>query len=373
MESDSSLSFVIQRHKLFGLLDVSALMISRDIVPVLNNFKINVSETALRVVTTNLAMTAICTTTEVNVRIPGTAYFPVRKLLDIVKQCDIEISILVENQIATISSGSTVWTLKLSAGVGYPKIPDMSDLVIKEISTSDFMLAVGTVKYAAAATTTLARDMNAILIEKNVTAACDGIRMHRVSWNAPFERVVLPLDAVDDIFKLVRSHSTMKFGTSETHLLFQAGSNVLIINKLSHDFPSVEGSLSGPAMRNKDMFSVKTEDLEDAVNAVRLSADPDLPAIVINVSSDVLTLAASGFYGSAVSSVNVKEFGNMETANKKTQLKQLKLNHRFLLQALNAMDCEFVEFYIPDDVKKKLPILINNTESGAFAVLSQMI
>lgn len=364
LETEISLGFVITQRVFLRMLETTYVVVpAKDVIPILANFQIQASPTSMRVVTTNLEISMICATKAVAVSQAGEAFFPARRMMEIIKECNEDISVVVENQIATITSDQTTWTLKLSSGIGFPAVQKISDLVIKEIDAANFSRAINTVKYAASL---MKSSMMMLCIENEKIIACDGVRLHQAYIrDFPFN-LQIPIDAVDDILKIMSNRETIKIGNSPAHIVIQAGSDVLIINKLAEEFPDVVSLILGPALRNKTILKVNVAELKSAIKAVRVNADLDSPAISLEISESGLILKSVGRYGTAQSGVDIKEF--------KGKFRTLVFNHRMLMQALGSCESVVCEIRLAEvDRNKKLPILIVDEISGSTAVLQQMI
>lgn len=368
-ENPATLSFEMRKGDLLALLEKAAVVVpTKDIIPVLANFKIQCTAT-IKVTTSNLDLSMICASKDVSIEQPGIAFFPVRKFLEIVKECSSEISVQVYGQQATISSGRTTWTLKLHSGIGYPALPETSDLVLKEVDRTQLSLMLRRTKYAASMTPAKAALMM-IAIEKEKMTACDGIRLHQVVIKGFPLDLQIPIEAVDDILKLIDgklSFDEIKIGESTNHILLLAGSDVLIINKLAEVFPDVKTLMLGPALRNQRSIKIEIDSLITALKQVRTVADAEIPAVALVLWATMVTLKSLDRYQSEChATVDVLEVGE------KFCNATVILNHRMLMQTLRSLQGDIVELRFAEGAKnKKNPVLFKDAH-GSIAVLQQM-
>lgn len=368
-ENPATLSFEMRKGDLLALLEKAAVVVpTKDIIPVLANFKIQCAAT-IKVTTSNLDLSMICASKEISIEQPGTAFFPVRKFLEIVKECSSEISVQVYGQQATISSGRTTWTLRLHSGIGYPALPETSDLTLKEVDRTQLSLMLRRTKYAASTTPAKAALMM-IAIEKEKMTACDGIRLHQVVIKGFPLDLQIPIEAVDDILKLIDgklSFDEIKIGESTNHILLLAGSDVLIINKLAEVFPDVKTLMLGPALRNQRSIKIEIDSLITALKQVRTVADAEIPAVALVLWATMVTLKSLDRYQSECrATVDVLEVGE------KFCNATVILNHRMLMQTLRSLQGDIVEMRFAEGAKnKKNPVLFKDAH-GSIAVLQQM-
>lgn len=365
-EKSITLRIDILKKVFLPMLEKAAIVVpNADVIPVLANFQIQASEAAVRVVTTNLKLFMLCATKNVEVSIPGIAFFPVKRFLEVIKECDEEIRISVANQEAEIQSGRTIWTLKLHSGIGYPALPSISDLLIKEVDKNPFLKAVQNTEYAASRTPAKS-SMMMLHIEKEKIVAYDGVRLQQFALKGfPFD-VDIPVDSVNDLLKLIDKSelSTIRIGEASNHLVIQAGSDMLIINKLSEKFPDIQSLVLGPALRNAHTVKVATKALIEAIKDVRVLADKESPAIALCVEEQGLSVRSLDRFGNMAST--------MVDLEALAARRKIVVNHKMLMEMLGVYEAPICHFQFPEKSKYLAPILLTDPESGSISILQQM-
>src|SRR3954470_7580013 len=104
-------AFQIKKFVLQALLEKAITVVpTRDVMPVLKCFQFVVDPQRLRVIASDCELSLIAATPMVSVSTPGTAVFPARKLLDIVKSAeDGDVLVKVRGNSAQIFIGRASW------------------------------------------------------------------------------------------------------------------------------------------------------------------------------------------------------------------------------------------------------------------------
>lgn len=362
-----TLQFTIKRFAFQTLLEKAATVVpSRDVMPVLKNFQFDVTANRLRVIATDLELSMVSSTEMVAVTAPGTAVFPAKKMLDIVREADEgDVDIIVDSGVARIGIGRTTWNLKLAGGADYPPMPETTEVTFVDVDRAAFLSALNAVRYAAAGSSR--PNLMLIDIKDGRMTACDGVRFQQaVIGDFPFEAQV-PIGAVDDLVKLLRSLdlATISVGESANHIIFRLGHDTFCANKLVAQIPDMTAMLLRPALENKHQLVVDRGELLDAVKRVRINADPETSAVGLHLEDDTLTVSARDKYGNAAT----------ETIDVDWQIsaRVLVVNHAFLIDMINMHPGKSCTFWLGDDTKtRKTPLLLRDDDAGTVGVVQQM-
>lgn len=369
----ATLHFTIRRFVLQILLDKAATVVpNRDVMPVLRNFRIEVQPGRIRVVATDMELSMIATTEMVTVHAPGVAVFPARRMLDILREAeDGDVSVHVATGTAQISIGRTSWRLKLQGGHDYPAMPEIHEVVFTAVEREPFAKALAAVRYAASRDANRASLMM-IDVSNGRMTACDGSRFAQTRVrHLPFD-FRIPIGAVDDLTRLFKLSDleNIQIGESANHLIFKFAHDVFIVAKLVAQFPDMEAVLLRPAMANKHHLTVDRKALIAAVKRVRINADPETSAVALSLFS-----AASG--GSCQVTGRDK-YGNQASetieAGWAGPARTIVVNHSFLLDMLAGYSDESASFRLGEDTRtKRAPVLLHDPNTGAVAVVQQMV
>lgn len=358
-----------KKFALQHLLDKAASVVpSKDILPVLKNFQVEATAGKVRVTATDLELSVIATSEMVTVQQPGTAVFPAKRLMEIVKEAeDGDLTISVENGEAKIEVGKTHWTLKLMDGSDYPELPDIEEVEFHSVDRAKFVGWIRSVRHAAATETTRPSLM-VIDISGGQMRASDGVRFQQVTVGKeiPID-ISIPINAVDDLVKILQTTEAPKIelGEDEESLFFKVGGDTFIAQKLNAVFPDVDEQLLKPALANDQVLNVDRNDLAKAIKRVRITADPETNAVVLDLSKDKMQVKSKDKYGSTCTEdLDVKWDGKDRS---------VAFNHEHLLQMLNMTDLASCEFRLGEDTKTRpSPILLRDDEAGQVGMLNQL-
>jgi len=343
-----------------------SVLATKDLLPILKNFNITVEKGSLRVVATDLELSVIAKTELVNCIESGQVLFPGRKLLEIIKSCeDAVVTVAVEKEVATITCAGATWDISLMPSTGYPIVPDVDAASAVVVSRAAFVNALTKVK-GAAAKEGVRPALQMVDVSKGNVRASDGaiFRQVHVSELADME-MQIPLGAVEDLVKLLRSTEADKMGIGQTadHLLFILGGDVFIITKNNVEYPDVEGLLLAPALTNKCRLTVDRQQLIAGVRRVRINADEDTKSVAFVLTTDSLDLRTHDKYGDAADQVLEVSY----TAPART----FGVNHENLIDALQAIDAQTVTIMLGDNSgSKKAPLFIEDGDT--VAVIQQL-
>lgn len=371
LPSAATFKFVTKTFVLRALFEKSRHVLpSKDTLPVLKNFQVEVTSQEgrgrLRVVATDLELSVVSTSEAVHVIAPGTAVFPGQRMLDIIKEADEgDVEINVVKGVAEIKAGNTEWDLRLQDGSEFPPLPEIADVNLVAVDRIKFLGSLAQVQYAAA-TETVRAAMMLIDISNGKMTACDGVRLQQVKFNDELD-IQIPITAIGNLVKLLRASELpeLGIGSSDNHLVFRIGSDVFIANKLTATFPDVEKMVLQPVLSNQDELHVDRTELQDAVKRVRITADPETSAIVLQLSDNLVTVMSKDKLG------NTAKEGIAAIWSKGPR--QLVVNHMFLTDMLAMADNKSCHFFLGTDTKtRKCSVLLKDAETGAIGTICQM-
>jgi len=366
--SDASLSFETKKFVLQALLDkASSVLPSRDVMQVLKNFQVEVAPGILRVVATDLELSVLAVTEMVNVTKAGTAVFPGKRLIELVREADDSDIIfdVVDGQ-ASIRVGRTSWNLMLQDGSEYPPLADTDDAVLHEIDRGKFLGALQSVRYAAA-TDTVRPSLMLIDVSNGKMRAADGTRYQQVDvGNFPMD-LQIPIGAVDDLIKLLRStdQNTLQVGETESALVFAIGADLFIAQKLNALFPDVDELLLKPALGNDQELHVDRDEFMAAIKRVRVTADTETSAIILALSAGKMTVKSRDKFGNWASETLDVFWDSPD--------REVAVNHSYMMDMLTMTDAKSCRFFLGADSKtRKSPVLLKDDEAASLGVLNQM-
>lgn len=360
------MSFECKRFILLALLEKARTVLpSRDLVPVLKNFQVEAGE-RLRVVATDMDLSVISHTPMVNVKVPGIAVLPGKQLLEIVKSApDTDIIITVNEGKVHIQADRTQWEIPVMTGDDYPIMPDPSDAEMTEIDREDFLDAINQVKRAIP-TDTVRPQLMMICVREGKMCASDGSRMQQVEIDIP--DMEIPSGAVEDLNKLLAQseQEVVAVGMTENHLVFRTSGDTFIASRVNQEFPDIQDQLLRPAeIKNDEDLHIDREELMKAIRRVRVAADIETSAIILEISKGQCVVRARDKFGA----------WSEETldAGYEGEKRELALNHVYLTDMLNMTDAKSCHFFLGSDTRtKRQPILLKDPEAGLTGLLTQL-
>ncbi len=370
----AAVEFTVRRFVLQQLLDKAATVIpSRDVMPVLKNFQIEVTHARLRIVATDLELSMISTTDLVDVAHPGVIVMPARKMLDIVREAehDAQVHVRVEagtgGATAAVTIGRTTWNLRLQSGLDYPPMPEITDVTFTTVDRAAFAAGLASVRYAACKDANRASLMM-IDVNNGRMTACDGSRFQQATVpDLPFS-CQIPIGAVDDLVKLLRNPDveTIRIGHSDNHIIFTFGADVFIVNKLFAPFPDMEALLLRPALENRHTLSVDRTELLTAIKRIRINADPETSAIALALQPGKVTVQARDKFGNTAAETVDADWEGPE--------RTIVVNHQFLTDMVGPYDGTTCTFFLGEDTRaRRSPLLLRNDDAGTVGVVQQML
>lgn len=350
--------FRLKKFIALGLFEkASAVVPTKDILPVLKNFQVEVAEDQMSVVATDMELSVVCRTSVVSVDVPGQVILPAKKLLEIIREApDGDVLIEVADETVMVSAGGARWVLRLLSGEDYPPMPALDEMQWESVDREKFLSSLSSVWYAAATDMTRPSLMM-VNVQGGKMTACDGVRFQQTAVEFPGD-VQIPIGAVADLVKLLKVSEVSEIGVGQTefHLAFRVGQDVFLSAKLMATFPDVEALLLRPALMNTEEFSVATQDLVDAVRRVRINADEDSMAIVLELTEDSCTVVSRDKFGNkATESISAAWAGKPRT---------VAVNHKFLLDMVAMHRGSSSRFYLGEDSKtRKSPVVLKDEDT----------
>lgn len=359
----------IRRFVFKEILDKAATVVpTRDVAPVLKNVQIVAKDGRLRVAATDTELSMVASTELVEILVEGTCVLPAKRMLDILKEAgEFDVHLRVCGTSAAITIGRTTWNQVLATGADFPDVSaPLGDTVLTAVGREAFAFALGQVRYAACRDANRANLMMISIAGDTMTAA-DGARFARIPTEPLGFDCQIPIDAVDDLLRLLKNHDLDEIGVGQTPtgLIFTLGTDTFIVTTLLSEFPDLEAQWLRPALANKHILNVNRAELLSAIRRVRISADTNTSAIALSLSHDLVTVAARDKYRNAATEAVQAHWAGGE--------RTLVVNHAYLTDALTHHASDWCAFALGDDTRtRKSPVLLRDADTGGVAVLQQM-
>lgn len=358
-------SFRIKKFALLSLFERAVKVVrTKDITEILKNFLVEVDDSELRVVATDLELSVLATTTVFEAVAVGRAVLPAHKVLEIAKEApDDEVLIQVEGKRASIICEDGSWELPVGNANEYPPLPNVSEIELAPIDRKELLEDVSKV-LVAASSDGLRPALMVVKLEPEFMIATDGVRVHRVepSWRLPFS-FFLPLGAAMQMVSLLKLGvmDELLIGEGSDHIVFKIDGDVFLTTKVVVDYPDMEPFLKS-AQANSIRISLDKKELLNAISRVRLTADQDTNLLLMGFEDKTLTLSAASKDGQR-STWRVQMSDVVPTM-------EAGFNWRYLREAIEAVSSPGIVLRVNEDQKTRQPVLI---EDGNYTALLRQL
>ncbi|HVR42969.1 MAG TPA: DNA polymerase III subunit beta [Thermoanaerobaculia bacterium] len=321
----------------------------RSTIPILSNVLLKGSGNTLEIAATDLDVT-LQTSCPAKVKTPGGVTLDGRRLFDVVRALpdeDVRLT-LGENFSMQIESGTAKFRLLGLSAEDYPTLPKVSVEKAHEIDLGDLKLMVEKVIFAITHEETrfqLNGALLKVLTDKIEMVATDGHRMALVNLphgngSAKEELTMLiPRKALHELLRLESgSEEKVRFGTSENHMFFEAGSRRLMARMIDVNFPNYMEVI---ARDNDRRVQIDRERLLATIRRISLVANERTRAVRFDFSPGKLTVSSTNpELGDARETVPVEYSG---------QPFHVGLNAAYVTDFLAAVDTPGVTFDLKDE------------------------
>ena len=364
------MKLVIKKLVLQSLVEKAGSIVSgagREMLPVLKNLYMEASlvdgRPRLRVVATDLDLAVIAESEMIQLEEPGTSIIPAKKLIDMVKEAgDVEIRLSTANDIATIVTPATSWSIPLMRDK-YPPLPDTGTVQWFSVPSEPFASALKKVRNAISADLDKRPELTLVKCGPDGIFATDGARLHAASLSVPID-FELPAPAVDDLARLMRGDQgdAIRVAQSTSHILFEIANHVFIATKLQVQFPSIQHIVASKQASTMEL-QVCREDLVNAIKRARITADEETNRIMLTLDNHSLLVETRDKMGAACRE-SLAVHWNLP-------LFKVATNWMYLFQAVQDMEAPNIRMLFGQDRgRQKAPILIE--EPNFYAIINQL-
>jgi DNA polymerase III sliding clamp (beta) subunit (PCNA family) len=301
------------------------------------------------------------------------AFVPARRLMAILRETpDIDVSIAVKKNQAQVSAGSGSWTLILPDSSGYPELADPAKLTFAPYGRQKLLDGLKAVRHvvcrdAGRPPLTQVEIKDDPLTPQSVITASDGIRFARARVDRyPIAASCVPASSLDDLTRILAAGQSDDAGVAETDdvLAFQAGPVVLVVARRTTPFPDVDRLLLQPAMENEFSLTIDRDELAAAVRRVRINADGETAAIVLEVTEGSVTVVARDKLGNSATEA-------LPAGWSQSKDRVLCVNHTYLAEMLAANPGKSCAFRLGKDLGKRRSMVLLEGD-GIVQVIAQM-
>ena len=319
----------------------------------------------MEVAATDLELSVIASTTDIEVERPGIAVFPGKELRDVVKTLPdaAEVFIEVDELKAKVKSARASWEFRLHKSTTYPALPTDAE-TFYEVPRDTFVSAVERVRNSASHDA-VHPSLGMVSVKGGKMRAADGSRAAQV----PVEGVPdlqIPIGAVDDLLRMLRltAADTFEVATTENHIVFKIGDDRFIATRLAATFPDIDKALLKPALTNSDELEVDRDALLTALRRVSVTADAETNAVRLSVTKKTVSVRTKDKTGNTA-----EEVVDAIWKGSKTRAVAVNLTHLKDLVAMNTGQ-NVTLFFGEGSKTSPAPLLLR--EDTSIGVLNQI-
>lgn len=324
----------------------------RSTIPILSNVLLKAADGRLQIAATDLDVT-ILSACPAKITTPGGVTIEAKRLFDIVRSLpddDVHMN-LQENNSMLIESGTAKFRLLGLPAEDYPTLPAVDVKESFTIPLDELKTMVGKVKFAITHEETRFQ-LNGALLKvqpsKLEMVATDGHRMALINFpqggNGRGKKgtdltILVPRKALDEILRLEAGEDgTVRFGTSDNHLFFEAGERKLLARMIDVNFPNYMEVI---ARDNDRHVMVDRERLLSTIRRISLVANERTRAVRFDFAPGKLTVSSTNpELGDARETVPIDYAGNPFFVG---------LNAAYVTDFLSAIDTPSVALDLKDE------------------------
>lgn len=327
------MDFVIEKPRVLRELNLTQGVVEKKTtIPILSNLLVEAADGSLRISATDLDL-GICCNCAANVKTPGSATIPAKRLLDIVRSLpDAEVHFkALENHFIQITCARSSFKLVGMARDNYPLLPVVPP-ALASIPASVFAAAIQKTVFAISSEESRYTLNGGLLLLKpsSVTmVATDGHRLALIEREVEVGglknelRLLIPKKAMGELLRLLaegEGELPVSISKDESHLFFSIGQRVLICRMLTGQFPNYEAVLP---RENTRILELDKETISAAVRRVALLADERSRVVRMRLENGQLEVSSSsGEFGEASEMLDVASPG---------EAMQIGFNYQYLL------------------------------------------
>jgi DNA polymerase III subunit beta len=334
----------VDRNELLKKLsDIQNIVEKRNTMPALNNFLLDAGGSGCSITATDLE-TAMKEPVEMSVQEEGKACIPAKKLFEIVREMDGEITLeSADNQWVKVKCGKSHFRLAGISPEEYPAWPSISASESKTIELDTAILhdAIEKTLYAAGESDTR-YVLNGLLFHIRTDKQLNvvGTDGHRLALSIkeisePLQeemKLILSRKSVSELRRFLDGDAKpITLSISRNHILFTVGGVQFLSRLIEGTYPNYEQVL--PANNNK-IVSVNRAAFSRALRIVSILSKERSSAVKVDLNPDVMVVSTSN--------PDLGEAKDEAPINYSGEAMSFAFNAKYLLDVLSVMESETV-------------------------------
>jgi DNA polymerase III subunit beta len=318
-------------------------------IPILSHVLVEACPDGLRLAATDLEM-GIRTFCPAQVKVPGSAAVPARRLLEIVRslpEADVRVRAM-ENHWVQVNAGRSNFKLAALAKDNFPALPDIpkaladvpAGVLAGLIDRTAFAISTEESRYTLNGALMVLKPGSVEMVATDGHRLPLAVRDVEIMGLKSDERLLVPKRALAGLRRLANaqeSDSPIHIAKDDSHLFFSAGDSILITRMLSGQFPNYDAVLP---KENGIKAALDAAALRESLRRVALLASEQTHAVCLALDSGRLILTTSGGdTGEASETLDAAYTG---------QLLRIGFNASYLLDMLAVVRTGEVEIALKD-------------------------
>lgn len=344
----------ISKDEIQGKLsNIQNIVEKRNTMPILSHFLLDAGKKGAYVVATDLQI-AIKEPLEAAVSNEGKLCIPARKLFEIVREADSDITIESEDeQWIKVSFGKSRFRLACLPSAEFPAWPGIENSEAITFGSEDLSEMIEKTIYAAGETDTR-YTLNGLLFhimpeKKGITVVgTDGHRLALLTKEldlkgAEEKKVIVPRKAAAELRRFFDGAESVSAVIGKNHILFRIVDVQFLVRLIEGTYPNYEQVV--PAS-NEKKIAINREEFLRSLRRVSIMSRERSNAVRIDIAEGSLAVSSSNpDLGEARDEVGAEYKGEDISAG---------FNARYLMDALDAMTSERVVFALQDPLSPTL-------------------
>jgi DNA polymerase-3 subunit beta len=342
---------VTRKELLERLSNIQNIIEKRNTMPILSHFQLDLKKNNSFITATDIE-TAIREPIEAEVEDEGKLCIPARKLFEIVREIDGDVTIESEDtQWINVTAGLSNFKLACLSPEEFPGWPVMEQTQEMTMESSVLEQMIEKTLYSAGESDTR-YTLNGLLfqiIDKTLTVVgTDGHRMAVIekSLASGFEeekKVIVPRKTVSELRKFLGGEKEVSIVLGLNHVLFKIDDIEFLARLIEGTYPNYSQVI--PTDNDKHIH-IKRDEVIKALKRVSVMSRERSNAVKMDLEPGLIKLTSSNpDIGEAKDEIAVQYEGEKTT---------IGYNARYLLDVLNAMTSETVVFELKDQLSPSL-------------------
>ena len=353
----------VKKQKLYDALSkIQGVTDKNSVMPALNHFLLDVSETNATVFATDLE-TAIKLPVEAEIIGAGKICIPAKKFYEIIKGLDEDIELSLEKEYLKIKSGRTTFKIAVLNASEFPEWPEIGEATQIVLHKNIFTNAINKTIYAVGEPD-LRFTLNSLLFEiKNGefhSVGTDGHRLAHFKTNintSEDKKILLSEKSLISLRKLLIDidTETVSFYIGKGHVLFEIGEIKFLSRIVEGNFPDYDAILAIIKNNNKEAV-VDRNSFINSLKRISILSKNRQNIVKIDWDKDKVVISTSD-----------PEFGEAQDEFDTTyngELFIIGFNAKYLIDALSEIESDKAKITMSEP--DKAVYVINNEPNGNY-------